>query len=212
MVSETSLGAEPVFKFLTFNVFLFRFFAELLQRGATTITNLEGWVGHPLNPIGCLFLTLTEACRLEEENCLEISGTECSFWLPSWWLRLNQAQRADTACRSGAQDSWAPNLLSLRLLRSSQGRAAVQRGGVSALSFPSLWFVARAEQEGGLAELGQGVLAHGKALLSAVHPVAQVSGLLHLLVRAGRRAKPTSPVGSFYPSSLGDRRQAAREG
>uniref|UniRef100_A0A8C0ZFQ3 Zinc finger SWIM-type containing 5 n=1 Tax=Cyanistes caeruleus TaxID=156563 RepID=A0A8C0ZFQ3_CYACU len=41
---------------------------ELLQRGATTITNLEGWVGHPLNPIGCLFLTLTEACRLEEEN------------------------------------------------------------------------------------------------------------------------------------------------
>lgn len=112
LVSETSLGAEPVFKFLTFNVFLFRFFAELLQRGATTITNLEGWVGHPLNPIGCLFLTLTEACRLEEENCLEISGTKCSFWLPSWWLRLNQAQQADPACRSGAQDSWAPNLLS----------------------------------------------------------------------------------------------------
>lgn len=48
---------------------------ELLQRGATTITNLEGWVGHPLNPVGCLFLTLTEACRLEEESCLEISGT-----------------------------------------------------------------------------------------------------------------------------------------
>uniref|UniRef100_A0A8C4WAY8 Zinc finger SWIM-type containing 5 n=1 Tax=Gopherus evgoodei TaxID=1825980 RepID=A0A8C4WAY8_9SAUR len=48
---------------------------ELLQRGATTITNLEGWVGHPLNPVGCLFLTLTEACRLEEENCLEISGS-----------------------------------------------------------------------------------------------------------------------------------------
>ena len=65
------------------------FFAELLQRGATTITNLEGWVGHPLNPIGCLFLTLTEACRLEEENCLEISGTERSSWLPSWWLQLN---------------------------------------------------------------------------------------------------------------------------
>ncbi|XP_008107765.2 zinc finger SWIM domain-containing protein 5 isoform X1 [Anolis carolinensis] len=46
---------------------------ELLQRGATTITNLESWVGHPLNPIGCLFLTLTEACRVEDENCLEIS-------------------------------------------------------------------------------------------------------------------------------------------
>ncbi|XP_053101447.1 zinc finger SWIM domain-containing protein 5 isoform X2 [Hemicordylus capensis] len=46
---------------------------ELLQRGATTITNLESWVGHPLNPIGCLFLTLTESCRVEDENCLEIS-------------------------------------------------------------------------------------------------------------------------------------------
>ncbi|XP_077814991.1 zinc finger SWIM domain-containing protein 5 isoform X5 [Macaca mulatta] len=40
---------------------------ELLQRGTTTITNLEGWVGHPLDPIGCLFLTLTEACRLTKE-------------------------------------------------------------------------------------------------------------------------------------------------
>ncbi|KAM3838945.1 zinc finger SWIM domain-containing protein 5 [Vipera latastei] len=46
---------------------------ELLQRGATTITNLESWVGHPLNPIGCLFLTLTEACRIEDENSLDIS-------------------------------------------------------------------------------------------------------------------------------------------
>uniref|UniRef100_A0A8C8SQ20 Zinc finger SWIM-type containing 5 n=1 Tax=Pelusios castaneus TaxID=367368 RepID=A0A8C8SQ20_9SAUR len=36
---------------------------ELLQRGTTTITNLEGWVGHPLNPVGCLFLTLTEASK-----------------------------------------------------------------------------------------------------------------------------------------------------
>ncbi|XP_040833675.1 zinc finger SWIM domain-containing protein 5 isoform X3 [Ochotona curzoniae] len=41
---------------------------ELLQRGTTTITNLEGWVGHPLDPIGCLFLTLTEACRLNAET------------------------------------------------------------------------------------------------------------------------------------------------
>uniref|UniRef100_H2ZXU4 Zinc finger SWIM-type containing 5 n=1 Tax=Latimeria chalumnae TaxID=7897 RepID=H2ZXU4_LATCH len=44
---------------------------ELLQRGATTVTNLEGWVGHPLDPIGCLFLTLTEACRIEDENCMD---------------------------------------------------------------------------------------------------------------------------------------------
>ncbi|XP_011934330.1 PREDICTED: zinc finger SWIM domain-containing protein 5 isoform X2 [Cercocebus atys] len=46
---------------------------ELLQRGTTTITNLEGWVGHPLDPIGCLFLTLTEACRLNDDGYLEMS-------------------------------------------------------------------------------------------------------------------------------------------
>ncbi|XP_051713808.2 zinc finger SWIM domain-containing protein 5 isoform X3 [Oryctolagus cuniculus] len=46
---------------------------ELLQRGTTTITNLEGWVGHPLDPIGCLFLTLTEACRLNDDGYLEVS-------------------------------------------------------------------------------------------------------------------------------------------
>ncbi|EQB77462.1 zinc finger SWIM domain-containing protein 5 [Camelus ferus] len=46
---------------------------ELLQRGTTTITNLEGWVGHPLDPIGCLFLTLTEACRVNDDGYLEVS-------------------------------------------------------------------------------------------------------------------------------------------
>nr|KAF6381050.1 zinc finger SWIM-type containing 5 [Myotis myotis] len=46
---------------------------ELLQRGTTAITNLEGWVGHPLDPIGCLFLTLTEACRLNDDSYLEVS-------------------------------------------------------------------------------------------------------------------------------------------
>ncbi|XP_019486444.1 PREDICTED: zinc finger SWIM domain-containing protein 5 [Hipposideros armiger] len=46
---------------------------ELLQRGTTTITNLEGWVGHPLDPIGCLFLALTEACRLSDDSYLEVS-------------------------------------------------------------------------------------------------------------------------------------------
>ncbi|XP_043941836.1 zinc finger SWIM domain-containing protein 5 [Protopterus annectens] len=48
---------------------------DLLQRGVTTITNLEGWVGHPLDPIGCLFATLTEACKLEDENCMDASDT-----------------------------------------------------------------------------------------------------------------------------------------
>nr|XP_015210633.1 PREDICTED: zinc finger SWIM domain-containing protein 5 [Lepisosteus oculatus] len=44
---------------------------ELLQRGVTTTTNLEGWVGHPLDPIGCLFGTLTEACRLEDDTSMD---------------------------------------------------------------------------------------------------------------------------------------------
>ncbi|XP_041063558.1 zinc finger SWIM domain-containing protein 5 isoform X3 [Carcharodon carcharias] len=48
---------------------------ELLHRGVTTITNLEGWVGHPLDPIGCLFVTLTEACRLEDESCMDTADT-----------------------------------------------------------------------------------------------------------------------------------------
>ncbi|XP_072366838.1 zinc finger SWIM domain-containing protein 5 isoform X2 [Scyliorhinus torazame] len=48
---------------------------ELLHRGVTTITNLEGWVGHPLNPIGCLFITLTEACRLEDESCMDTTDS-----------------------------------------------------------------------------------------------------------------------------------------
>uniref|UniRef100_UPI00358F311A zinc finger SWIM domain-containing protein 6-like isoform X2 n=1 Tax=Myxine glutinosa TaxID=7769 RepID=UPI00358F311A len=33
---------------------------EILQKGTTSTTTLEGWVGHPLDPIGCLFATLTD--------------------------------------------------------------------------------------------------------------------------------------------------------
>uniref|UniRef100_A0A7N8XSB7 Zinc finger, SWIM-type containing 6 n=1 Tax=Mastacembelus armatus TaxID=205130 RepID=A0A7N8XSB7_9TELE len=37
---------------------------ELLHKGITSVTNMEGWVGHPLDPIGTLFSTLTETgCR-----------------------------------------------------------------------------------------------------------------------------------------------------
>uniref|UniRef100_A0AAR2J102 ZSWIM4-8 C-terminal domain-containing protein n=1 Tax=Pygocentrus nattereri TaxID=42514 RepID=A0AAR2J102_PYGNA len=48
---------------------------ELLQRGMTSTTNLEGWVGHPLDPIGCLFATLTETCRVEDDNAMDTGGT-----------------------------------------------------------------------------------------------------------------------------------------
>ncbi|XP_075582317.1 zinc finger SWIM domain-containing protein 6 isoform X2 [Pelecanus crispus] len=41
---------------------------EILHRGVTSITNLEGWVGHPLDPIGTLFSSLMEACRVDDES------------------------------------------------------------------------------------------------------------------------------------------------
>eukprot|EP00075_Anas_platyrhynchos_P015473 XP_027304726.1 zinc finger SWIM domain-containing protein 6-like [Anas platyrhynchos] len=41
---------------------------ELLHKGVTSITNLEGLVGHPLDPIGTLFSSLMEACKVDEES------------------------------------------------------------------------------------------------------------------------------------------------
>lgn len=41
---------------------------DLLHRGVTSVTNLEGWVGHPLDPIGTLFSSLMEACRVDDES------------------------------------------------------------------------------------------------------------------------------------------------
>uniref|UniRef100_A0A8D3AXS8 Zinc finger, SWIM-type containing 5 n=1 Tax=Scophthalmus maximus TaxID=52904 RepID=A0A8D3AXS8_SCOMX len=49
---------------------------ELLQRGVTSTTNLEGWVGHPLDPIGCLFITLTETCRVDDDNNMDTGEGE----------------------------------------------------------------------------------------------------------------------------------------
>ncbi|XP_033845267.1 LOW QUALITY PROTEIN: zinc finger SWIM domain-containing protein 6 [Periophthalmus magnuspinnatus] len=40
---------------------------ELLHKGVTSVTNLEGWVGHPLDPIGTLFSTLLEVGQGKEE-------------------------------------------------------------------------------------------------------------------------------------------------
>ncbi|ELK32052.1 Zinc finger SWIM domain-containing protein 4 [Myotis davidii] len=48
---------------------------ELLQKGSTCITNTEGWVGHPLDPVGCLCRALLEACRLEEDTLALYSDT-----------------------------------------------------------------------------------------------------------------------------------------
>uniref|UniRef100_A0AAX7TCN0 ZSWIM4-8 C-terminal domain-containing protein n=1 Tax=Astatotilapia calliptera TaxID=8154 RepID=A0AAX7TCN0_ASTCA len=56
-------------------------FSELLQRGVTSTTNLEGWVGHPLDPIGCLFITLTETCRVDDDNTMD---TGVYHHVPVW--------------------------------------------------------------------------------------------------------------------------------
>ncbi|XP_010843866.1 PREDICTED: LOW QUALITY PROTEIN: zinc finger SWIM domain-containing protein 6 [Bison bison bison] len=41
---------------------------ELPHKSITSITNLEGWVGHPLDPVGTLFSSLMEACRTDDEG------------------------------------------------------------------------------------------------------------------------------------------------
>ncbi|XP_034094819.1 zinc finger SWIM domain-containing protein 6 isoform X1 [Gymnodraco acuticeps] len=51
---------------------------ELLHKGTTSVTNLEGWVGHPLDPIGTLISTLMESWRNSEEGAAalrDFSGT-----------------------------------------------------------------------------------------------------------------------------------------
>ncbi|XP_026152957.1 zinc finger SWIM domain-containing protein 6 isoform X1 [Mastacembelus armatus] len=51
---------------------------ELLHKGITSVTNMEGWVGHPLDPIGTLFSTLTETGWGGEDAAtalLDISGS-----------------------------------------------------------------------------------------------------------------------------------------
>ncbi|XP_061913362.1 zinc finger SWIM domain-containing protein 6 [Entelurus aequoreus] len=47
---------------------------EVLHKGVTSITNMEGWVGHPLDPIGTLFTTLTDTGHTCEDTSLSISG------------------------------------------------------------------------------------------------------------------------------------------
>ncbi|XP_076614434.1 zinc finger SWIM domain-containing protein 6-like [Chaetodon auriga] len=49
-----------------------------LHKGVTSVTNLEGWVGHPLDPISTLFSTLMEAGRGSEDGAaalLDFSGS-----------------------------------------------------------------------------------------------------------------------------------------
>uniref|UniRef100_A0A671MYM5 Zinc finger SWIM domain-containing protein 6-like n=1 Tax=Sinocyclocheilus anshuiensis TaxID=1608454 RepID=A0A671MYM5_9TELE len=54
---------------------------DLLHKGVTSITNLEGWVGHPLDPIGTLFSTLMETGRGDEDSSQDICGLcrSCNF-------------------------------------------------------------------------------------------------------------------------------------
>ncbi|KAL0965767.1 hypothetical protein UPYG_G00285460 [Umbra pygmaea] len=54
---------------------------EMLHKGSTSVTNMEGWVGHPLDPVGTLFSTLMETGRGDEEGAnafLDFPGSVCS--------------------------------------------------------------------------------------------------------------------------------------
>lgn len=58
--------------------------AELLHKGITSVTNLEGWVGHPLDPVGTLFSTLVEMGRGNEDRAtplLDFSGTDKQIFM-----------------------------------------------------------------------------------------------------------------------------------
>ena len=56
-LSSTSLHISILFSY-----------TELPHKSITSITNLEGWVGHPLDPVGTLFSSLMEACRTDDEG------------------------------------------------------------------------------------------------------------------------------------------------
>ncbi|XP_029474705.1 zinc finger SWIM domain-containing protein 5 [Rhinatrema bivittatum] len=96
---------------------------ELLQRSVTSVMNLEGWVGHPLDPIGCLFLTLTEACHLEEESSLE--GADTCDWKPPVYQHV--------PVRTGCQDSGESYLsLALEVALMGMGQQRVMPEGLYA--------------------------------------------------------------------------------
>uniref|UniRef100_A0A3Q4B1M1 SWIM-type domain-containing protein n=1 Tax=Mola mola TaxID=94237 RepID=A0A3Q4B1M1_MOLML len=46
---------------------------ELVHKGITSVTNMEGWVGHPLDPIGTLFSTLMETGRGSEDRAVNLT-------------------------------------------------------------------------------------------------------------------------------------------
>uniref|UniRef100_A0A8D3CMH6 SWIM-type domain-containing protein n=1 Tax=Scophthalmus maximus TaxID=52904 RepID=A0A8D3CMH6_SCOMX len=51
---------------------------ELLHKGITSVTNMDGWVGHPLDPIGTLFSTLMEMWQGSEDRVLDFSEHVCT--------------------------------------------------------------------------------------------------------------------------------------
>ncbi|XP_029441670.1 zinc finger SWIM domain-containing protein 4-like [Rhinatrema bivittatum] len=83
---------------------------ELLQKATTTINNLEGWVGHPLDPIGCLCRTFLDASRGDEEGLLPAAD------VPAGGKRPGYPQ-------AGGADSYSTLALEVALLGLGQQRA-----------------------------------------------------------------------------------------
>uniref|UniRef100_A0A8C7MB36 Zinc finger SWIM-type containing 6 n=1 Tax=Oncorhynchus kisutch TaxID=8019 RepID=A0A8C7MB36_ONCKI len=66
---------------------------ELLHKGMTSVTNMEGWVGHPLDPIGTLFSTLLDTGRGDEEGrnaFLDFSETSLTLAVETALIGLGQ--------------------------------------------------------------------------------------------------------------------------
>ncbi|XP_061423393.1 zinc finger SWIM domain-containing protein 5-like isoform X1 [Lethenteron reissneri] len=51
---------------------------ESLHKESTSVMNPEGWVGHPLDPVGTLYDTLTEACRSGDESGVSADSSASS--------------------------------------------------------------------------------------------------------------------------------------
>uniref|UniRef100_A0A8C0GC04 Zinc finger SWIM-type containing 4 n=1 Tax=Chelonoidis abingdonii TaxID=106734 RepID=A0A8C0GC04_CHEAB len=88
---------------------------SILHKGSTSITNLEGWVGHPLDPIGCLCRTLLEPCRTDQEGL--------SLYPGMGWDKKVLYQHVPVPSSPGSGESYLALALEMALAGLGQQRA-----------------------------------------------------------------------------------------
>ncbi|XP_064153072.1 zinc finger SWIM domain-containing protein 6-like [Anguilla rostrata] len=91
---------------------------ELLHKGVTSISNSEGWVGHPLDPIGTLFSTLTETGKGGDD------GSASFLDPPEGSAQAKRAESQSPPSRRPLQagDPWLPLAVEMALLGLGQQR------------------------------------------------------------------------------------------